>query len=717
MEIKEYEIFADACFRDTAPPCGARCPFGLDVREFVRQLQKGNYRSAYRAYQKAVLFPQIVSTLCTAPCKNACVRARRDRAVELPALEKICIGKIPNLQPTRYARMKKAKTVAVIGGGLSGLAFAHRMSSWGYPVTVYEKKEQIGGWAADNMDRETCLAELSREFSILDCQFVTGREITCLEEITADGIYIATGAGGSDFDAQDRESVCIGGQLAGTAPVESLLHGLQAARCLDNFFRSGKWEPFRPQQTGQEPDQRYYGLTYDYDTPLHIPGKGEEEAGRCMLCSCTACMDVCPVMEKANAYPKRACAEIIVTLKPNMSRRTGVRLLNNCTFCGKCREVCPAGVDMALCMTEARKDFYDSGALPPAFHEYWLEDLAHSRSDAARLLHRQGEGRADVLFFPGCQLGASRPDTVAGIYEKIAAHSANAALYTGCCGLPAKWAGREQEQLAMAEEIMSTWQELGRPLVLTACMSCQANLKRYCPEMAVESVYSWLARRPESLPQIQGAWQVLDPCTSAGDPQSQRAVRDLLEAMGCQVINQEPEAGCCGFGGHMYAVDPELFGVFAQRRTRDISGKAVTYCANCRDIFAARGTECAHVLDLALGRQEASQPQELQQRRENRRALKARYAPVPGPGEAPELTIPRELVEKMDRLLLLRSQVEETVRRCRETGEMVMDEGGITYGHKKFGTVTVWCGWRQGDTGPVLTAVYSHRVEVKEGKV
>ncbi len=716
MEIKEYEVYADACFRDTAPPCGSRCPFGLDVREFVRQLQKGNYRGAYRAYQKAVLFPQTVSALCTAPCKNVCVRARHDRAVELPALEKACIGKIPNLQPTRYARMKKAKSVAVIGGGLSGLAFAHRMASWGYPVTVYEKQDQIGGWAAAHMDRETCLAELSREFSILDCQFVTGREITSLEEIQADGIYIATGQGGFDFGARGREGVCIGGQLAGAAPVESLLHGLQAARCLDNFFRSGKWEPFAPQQTVREPDERYYALEYDYAATLHIPGKGEEEAGRCMLCSCTACMDVCPVMEKANAYPKRACAEIIVTLKPNMSRRTGVRLLNNCTFCGKCKEVCPAGVDMERCMEEARRDFYDSGALPPAFHEYWMEDLKHSGSEEACLLHKPGQGRADVLFFPGCQLGASSPETVAGIYEKIAAHSENAALYTGCCGLPAKWAGREQEQLAMAAELAAIWEQLGKPLVVTACMSCQANLKRYCPEMPLESVYAWLARRPECLPQIQGAWQVLDPCTSAGEPQSQRAVRDLLEAMGCQVANQEPDAGCCGFGGHMYAVDPELFGVFAQRRTRDISEKAVTYCANCRDIFAARGTDCAHVLDLVLGRQETCQSPELQQRRENRTALKGRYAPAPGPRAGTGLIIPRELVEKMDRLLLLRSQVEETVRRCRETGEMVMDDQGAYYGHRKFGTVTIWCGWQQTDSGQVLTAVYSHRVEVKEGR-
>ncbi len=721
MELKEYEVYADACFRDTEPPCGAKCPFSLDVREFARQLQKGNYRGAYRAYQKAVLFPRIVSTLCTAPCEKSCVRARKDRAVDLKGLESLCLSKLPSLQPTRYARMKKAKTVAVIGGGLSGLAFAHRMSSWGYPVTVYEKQDHLGGWAADHMDREICLGELNREFSILDCQFVTGREIASLEEITADGIYIATGAGGNDFGADGGEGVCMGGQLRGAPPVESLNHGLQAARCMDNYFRSGKWEPFQPQETISQPDERYYRLPYDYDKPMHDPDKGAEEAGRCLLCNCSECFDVCPVMQKANAYPKRMCSEIIVTLKPNMSRRTGVRLINNCTYCGKCAEACPAGVDMGACLSEARKDFYDSGALPPAFHEYWLRDLEHSQSEAGKLFYRPNDRAAsDVLFFPGCQLGASDPDAVAGTYDLIAGASENAGLYLGCCGLSAKWAGMEQLQLDMAAEITALWREAGKPLVLTACMSCLANLKRYCPEIPVQSVYSWLAERPQLLPKagMGTELQILDPCTSHSDPRSQGSVRAILEAMGYTVKNREPDAGCCGFGGHMYAVDPELFGIFAQRRTEDIRGGAVTYCANCRDIFAARGTDCAHLLGLILGSENpGKKPPELQQRRENRILLKGHYAPVAPERTENRLTISQQLVDKMDTLMLLRSQVEQVVEYCESTGEKVYDpEKNLYYGHRKFGTVTIWAGYRLTETGPELASVYSHRVEVKEGK-
>jgi len=74
MNVQEIGTYANECFRDTPPPCACGCPFGLDVREMVEKARKGRCGSAARAYSDAVLFPGIVSALCTAPCMNVCVR-------------------------------------------------------------------------------------------------------------------------------------------------------------------------------------------------------------------------------------------------------------------------------------------------------------------------------------------------------------------------------------------------------------------------------------------------------------------------------------------------------------------------------------------------------------------------------------------------------------------------------------------------------------------
>ena len=720
MDLKEYEHYADACFRDTPAPCASVCPFDLDVREFVKHLQKGNYRGAYRTYQKAVLFPQIVSSLCTAPCQGACVRSRYESPIALKGLEQTCIEKMPNLQPTRYSRMKKSKTVAVIGGGLAGLAFAYRMSSWGYPVKVYEQSDVLGGSALRKMDPEVCSGEINREFGVLDCQFVTGRKIETLSELTEDAVFIATGRNGNAFGETERSGIYRGGQLMGASGVESIVQGLQAARAADNAFRSGREESFAPVSTVSAPDPRYYDLPYDYEARTHQEGKGEAEAGRCMLCNCSLCYDVCPVMQQDKRYPKRMCSEIIVTLKPNMSRRTGVRMVNNCTYCGACAEVCPTGVDMGKCLEFARKDFYDSGAMAPGFHDYWMQDLDFSLSGEAYLVHQVRPGESsDILFFPGCQLGASDPQYVMGTLELLKKKAENPALYLSCCGLPARWAGQEEKQKQVAARIREEWLRLGRPVFITACTSCLSNLRREIPEMEVISLYSWLAEHPDVLPfaEGKGTLQVLDPCASAKDVQTQGHIRSILRSCGYTPENEEANTGCCGFGGHMYAVDPKLFGTFADRRTQDIREHAITYCANCRDIFSARGTDCRHILDLVLGLEEGNRkPPELEERRNNRRKLRYHYAGKEyHMEERYPLTIPDSLLEKMNAQMLLRSQVETVVRTAEETGTMVLDEAqGIYYGHGRFGSVTIWAAWRRTDAGAELCNVYSHRVVVKE---
>ena len=137
MELAEYSVFSDRCFRDTPPPCAAVCPLAYDVREFIRQMKKGSLRSAYKIIRGSLIFPSVITKICPGTCRTACVRGRiGDESVDLRSLEQICVDKMAGKDPERYHIPRKSSRIAVIGAGLSGLACAYRAASFGYPVTV-----------------------------------------------------------------------------------------------------------------------------------------------------------------------------------------------------------------------------------------------------------------------------------------------------------------------------------------------------------------------------------------------------------------------------------------------------------------------------------------------------------------------------------------------------------------------------------------------------
>ena len=95
---------------------------------------------------------------------------------------------------------KKAKTVAVIGGGIGGMEAAILLTKRGHKVTIYEKTDKLGGVfvaaAAPSFkekDREL-IAWYIREVSKLPIEVKLNTEVKDLSLIKADEIIIATGA-------------------------------------------------------------------------------------------------------------------------------------------------------------------------------------------------------------------------------------------------------------------------------------------------------------------------------------------------------------------------------------------------------------------------------------------------------------------------------------------------------------------------------------------
>ena len=65
------------------------------------------------------------------------------------------------------------------------------------------------------------------------------------------------------------------------------------------------------------------------------------EAGRCLDCKCTDCTNACAFMRYYKGYPKKYLREIYNNLSIAMGTRHANRMINSCSLCGQCKEVCP----------------------------------------------------------------------------------------------------------------------------------------------------------------------------------------------------------------------------------------------------------------------------------------------------------------------------------------------------------------------------------------
>jgi len=413
----------DLCLRGNPASCMSACYFGLDIRNFIARLSRRNFRAAYRLYRNAVAFPGIVSALCDAPCRDACVRKERGGALDLRRLERAAIAYAPDRRADELNLPQKDKTVAVIGAGAGGLACALRLASHRYSVTVYERDMEIGGTLRDVLPAKFLKEEFDDAFLYAPYTLKAGREIASMDEIESDAVYIATGEGGERFGfcamnddamATGPLGIFLGGRPCTDSHAAAIAGGLRAAAEIETYLIAGA-------SAAVPAGRESVPVRVPTDiVPAVVPANGEDylaeeairESGRCLRCDCNVCYDSCDLMQYRKLDPEKIKNHVLATLYPNdLDPYNFARMAVSCTFCGKCAKSCPIGIDLGNFLLNTRAAFSAAGKLPPAFHSFWLEDMNHACGEGARLLYPESK-HCEYVFFPGCQLGASDPGYV-----------------------------------------------------------------------------------------------------------------------------------------------------------------------------------------------------------------------------------------------------------------------------------------------------------------
>ena len=190
-------------------PCRNGCPIEQDIPAYLAAVDEGRLADALAIIAERNALPFITGNLCPHPCGTKCMRAFYEpegaaiRASKLKAAR----GGIDELLATIKAEGAQAvpgaegKNVAVIGGGPAGLACAFFLTRAGAKVTIFERKESLGGVARhiipafrisdEDIDRDV---ELCRAFG---AEVKLGVEVTDVAELKADGytdVVVCTGA-------------------------------------------------------------------------------------------------------------------------------------------------------------------------------------------------------------------------------------------------------------------------------------------------------------------------------------------------------------------------------------------------------------------------------------------------------------------------------------------------------------------------------------------
>jgi 2-oxoacid:acceptor oxidoreductase gamma subunit (pyruvate/2-ketoisovalerate family) len=128
--------------RRLTPPCNNVCPAGNDVQGFVNAVGKKDFDLALQVLLETSPLPAVCGRVCPAPCMETCNRVGFDAAVNVRDIERSAAELGVRPEPTQVWR---SENVAVVGSGPAGLSTAFRLARLGYPVTLFEADEELGG--------------------------------------------------------------------------------------------------------------------------------------------------------------------------------------------------------------------------------------------------------------------------------------------------------------------------------------------------------------------------------------------------------------------------------------------------------------------------------------------------------------------------------------------------------------------------------------------
>ena len=127
-------------------PCETRCPAHVNVPAYIALVAEGDCAGAVNMVRKDNPFPTACALICEHPCEAECRRTLLDAPINIRGIKMYAVDHAPaDTVPVPARGADTGRSVAVVGGGPSGLTCAYFLALMGHRVTVYEARHQLGG--------------------------------------------------------------------------------------------------------------------------------------------------------------------------------------------------------------------------------------------------------------------------------------------------------------------------------------------------------------------------------------------------------------------------------------------------------------------------------------------------------------------------------------------------------------------------------------------
>ncbi len=777
MDQQALRRWEQRCTQEDPPRCQAACPIHVDVRAFMGHAQQGQWKQARAVLARTMPLPGVLGLICDHPCEARCRRGDLDESVRIGELERAAIRLHPERESIRPLPSKGVR-VAVMGAGLAALTAAWDLGKKGYTPVVHAPKEEWGGqlleYDADRLPPQA-LEDARQQLSGLRVEFV---DIPALDEsllgqlreefpavmVGMDTPSLKAGLDSLSLSASEAITLqcgdgvfCAGGMEVDTfLPMTSVATGRRAANSVDRFLQKASLTASREKEGPYETalftsiaDNATASAISPAQSLGYTADEASQEAARCLNCQCLECVKVCDYLTQFKGYPKKYAREIYNNLSIVQGLRQANTLIDSCSGCGLCAQVCPQDFHMGEFCRMAREEMVTTGKMPASAFDFALRDFEMNVSEAVAMArHAPGEDSSEWLFLPGCQLAGSTPDMVQRVYahlrESMSQDGQRVGLLLSCCGAPAKWAGQRERFTSHLDSLAATLQEMGSPRLILGCTTCANTFQEHLPGVEWASLWEVLHQYPPVQPgeasTLPTSLALHDPCTARHLGHVRQAVRALATQAG--VVVQEPAmtgelTECCGYGGGMEAANPALADVVARHRVERLTKEEeaiLAWCAMCRDSLSRSGVLVHHLLD-ALFPEAASPPSQADcsfirrapgfaDRQTNRLRLKRALLQEVwrAPARADEDTLPLHVESAVQAVLdqrrILLSDIRAAIRHGLETGRvLVHGESGRRLVAHAPASVTYWVEYSVESTHVAAYRIHrawSHRMTLSE---
>jgi glutamate synthase (NADPH) small chain len=227
----EEQALAEAarCIQCKNPTCIQGCPVGINIKKFIFEISRKDYKAAYSTLREKNNFPSMCGRVCPAEyqCRKACVFTKKgepfasDKAINIHFLERFAADfgmknglDIPVQKDNRLSGLK----VAVVGSGPAGLCCAGELARKGIKVTMYEALHKPGGVLRYGIPPfrlpQTVLdfeIEYLKKLGVeIKCNIIIGKtlEVDDLFKQGYNAIFLGLGAGVPSFLNIPGENLC-----------------------------------------------------------------------------------------------------------------------------------------------------------------------------------------------------------------------------------------------------------------------------------------------------------------------------------------------------------------------------------------------------------------------------------------------------------------------------------------------------------------------------